>query len=107
MKECDNLIFPVSVLVNLEVVGTGGKDLMFQTTEEHPWLMNIYHHNVPNSFATTVAEEIYQNGLIPSDTDFTNFRRFAPNVAAYDFAHAYNAYAYHTENGEKCAESLS
>lgn len=73
---------------------------MFQTTREHSWLMNIYHHNVPNSFATTVAEEIYQNGLIPSDTDFTNFRRFAPNVAAYDFAHAYNAYAYHTKNGE-------
>uniref|UniRef100_A0A336LFA8 FXNA-like protease n=1 Tax=Culicoides sonorensis TaxID=179676 RepID=A0A336LFA8_CULSO len=88
----------VNVLINLEVVGPGGKELMFQTTAEHSWLMNIYHHNVPHSFATTVAEEIYQNGLIPSDTDFTNFRKFAPHVAAYDFAHAYNAYAYHTKN---------
>ncbi|XP_063704950.1 endoplasmic reticulum metallopeptidase 1-like [Culicoides brevitarsis] len=88
----------INVLVNLEVVGTGGKDLMFQTTREHSWLMNIYHHNVPHSFANTVAEEIYQNGLIPSDTDFTNFRKFAPQIAAYDFAHAYNCYAYHTKN---------
>lgn len=83
----------------MDVAGPGGRELMFQTSPEHPWLMDAYVKSIENPFATAIAEEIYQNGFIPSDTDFSNFREFVgPRLPAYDLAHIRNGFVYHTKH---------
>lgn len=92
-------LFYFRVLVNLDVAGPGGKELLFQTTPEHSWLMDAYVKSVKNPFATVIAEEMYQNGFIPSDTDFSVFRRHVgPRLPAYDLAHIRNGYVYHSKH---------
>ncbi|XP_050327626.1 endoplasmic reticulum metallopeptidase 1-like isoform X1 [Bactrocera neohumeralis] len=83
-------------LINLDSAGSGNREVLFQTGPNHPWLMDIYRKSVKRSFASTFAEEIFQSGLIPSDTDFRNFRDYG-NVPGLDMAHSYNGYVYHTK----------
>lgn len=86
-------------MINLDAAGPDGKELMFQTSPEHPWLMDAYMKSIKNPFATVIAEDIYQNGFIPSDTDFSNFREFVgERLPAYDLAHIRNGYVYHTKH---------
>lgn len=96
----------VGVLLNLEVTGAGGKELMFQTAPQHPWLMNAYANSVPNAFATSTAEEMYQNGFIQSDTDFTVFKTFGDSLPAMDFSQTYDCYSYHTKYDDMNAIKL-
>lgn len=49
-----------------------------------------------NPFATTLAEEIFQAGLLPSDTDFRIFRDHG-SVPGLDFALYDNGFSYHTK----------
>lgn len=67
-KEC-------KILVNLEACGHGGRIILFQTGPETPWLMK-YYNMVPHPYGQAAGEEIFQSGLIPSDTDFRIFRDF-------------------------------
>lgn len=88
----------IGVLLNLEVTGGGGKELMFQSAPDHPWLMKAYAKSVPSAFANVAGEEIYQNGLVQSDTDFTVFQKFGNEVPGIDFAQAHSCYTYHTRH---------
>ncbi|XP_017147220.1 endoplasmic reticulum metallopeptidase 1 isoform X2 [Drosophila miranda] len=81
-------------LINLD--GSGGRELLFQGGPNHPWLMEHYKKSIPHPFATTTGEEIFQAGLIPSDTDFRIFRDFGV-VPGLDMAGIYNGFVYHTE----------
>lgn len=85
----------VKALLNWESVGSGGKEMLFQTGPYHPWLVKLYAESVPHPNAQSVAEEIFQSGLIPSDTDFRIFRDFG-GIVGMDFAHIVNGYRYHT-----------
>lgn len=67
-KEC-------KVLINLEACGSGGRIILFQTGPQNPWLMK-YYNMIPHPFGQAAGEEIFQSGLIPSDTDFRIFRDF-------------------------------
>lgn len=58
--------------------------------------MKYYHKSVPCPFATTIAEELFQNNYIPSDSDFRIFRDYG-GVPGLDMAHAYRGYTYHTK----------
>lgn len=85
----------VRALLNWESVGSGGKEMLFQTGPFHPWLVKLYAQSVVHPNAQSVAEEIFQSGLIPSDTDFRIFRDFG-GIVGMDFAHIVNGYRYHT-----------
>lgn len=67
-KEC-------KILINLEACGAGGKLILFQTGPNTPWLMK-YYKMVPHSYGQVAGEEIFQSGIIPSDTDFRIFRDY-------------------------------
>lgn len=86
----------VKAVINLDSAGNGGREILFQSGPNHPWLMKYYRKSVPYPFASTIAEELFQNKFIPSDTDFRIFRDYG-KIPGLDLAHSYNGYVYHTE----------
>ncbi|XP_017462769.1 PREDICTED: endoplasmic reticulum metallopeptidase 1-like, partial [Rhagoletis zephyria] len=56
----------------------------------------IYRNTAKRSFATTFAEELFQSGIIPSDSDFRIFKNFG-HIPGLDIAHFKNGYVYHTK----------
>ncbi|KAH8401893.1 hypothetical protein KR009_008524 [Drosophila setifemur] len=81
--------------INLEVAGSGGRDLLFQSGPNNPWLMKYYREFAEHPFATTMAEEIFQANILPSDSDYRNFRDFG-HIPGLDMAQVSNGYVYHT-----------
>ncbi|XP_073691638.1 endoplasmic reticulum metallopeptidase 1-like isoform X2 [Garra rufa] len=86
----------VRAFVNLDAAGVGGKELVFQTGPKNPWLIQAYARAAVHPFATVVGQEIFQSGLIPSDTDFRIFRDYG-NIPGIDLAFIDNGYLYHTK----------
>ncbi|XP_034480031.1 endoplasmic reticulum metallopeptidase 1-like isoform X2 [Drosophila innubila] len=83
-------------VVNLDAGGSGGRDILFQTGPSHPWLANYYKKSAKHPFATTLAEEIFQAGLIPSDTDYRIFVQHG-NIPGVDISQFTNGFIYHTK----------
>lgn len=85
----------VKAFINLEAAGAGGKETLFQTVPGSTWLLN-YFKNVQNPVAQAVAEEMFQNGFIPSDSDFRIFQDYG-HIPGMDFAFTSKGYHYHTK----------
>ncbi|XP_017128845.1 endoplasmic reticulum metallopeptidase 1-like [Drosophila elegans] len=84
------------IVINLDAAGSGCRELLFQTGPNNPWLVKYYKQNAEHPFATTMAEEIFQTGIIPSDTDFSIFSDYG-NLVGYDIGLVCNGFVYHTK----------
>lgn len=80
-------------VVNLEAVGTAGRELLFQATNEQ---MIRAYSKVPHPYGSILATEIFGTGVIVSDTDFRQFVAYG-NLTGLDMAFISNSYYYHTQ----------
>lgn len=49
---------------------------LFFSGPQHPWLIQTYAQSVSYPFASILGQEIFQGGLVPSDTDYQIFHRY-------------------------------
>ena len=85
----------VRAFVNLESAGPGGKAVLFQAGPGNDWLTEEYARSVPLPYGTVLGQDIFQSGVIPSDTDFRVYRD-AGRLRGLDVAFYQDGYAYHT-----------
>ncbi|KAH8371341.1 hypothetical protein KR093_007019, partial [Drosophila rubida] len=96
----------LKAFVNLDAAGSNGRELLFQSGPNHSWLIKYYYKNAKHLFGTTLAEEIFQSGIIPSDSDFRIFKEHMPennkslllfSLIGLDMGQIVNGYIYHTK----------
>ncbi|KAJ7509606.1 hypothetical protein B0H11DRAFT_1960274 [Mycena galericulata] len=75
----------------IEAAGTTGRELLFQATSEE--MVEAYSH-VPRPFGTIFANDIFNSGVLLSDTDFRQFEEYL-DVPGLDIAIVGNSYLYH------------
>lgn len=83
----------VRAAINLEGAGSGGPEIMFQSTSAA--LIHAYTASAPYPHGSVLGEELFATGAIPSDTDFRIFRDVG-QWPGLDIAYYRNGYVYHT-----------
>ncbi len=80
------------LVINIEARGTSGPSLMFETSTNSRWLVDVFARSARRPFASSLFYEIYR--YLPNDTDFTVFRD--AGMPGLNFAFIGNVKNYHT-----------
>eukprot|EP00033_Pygsuia_biforma_P003366 GCRY01003687.1.p1 GENE.GCRY01003687.1~~GCRY01003687.1.p1 ORF type:complete len:886 (+),score=125.92 GCRY01003687.1:1226-3883(+) len=87
----------VSAFLNLESVGAGGRQMVFQSVPNSSWLLKAFGRNALYPAASVVAEDFYRSGVIPSGTDFKIYSaQTYGQIPGLDLAFFDNPWVYHT-----------
>uniref|UniRef100_T1H709 FXNA-like protease n=1 Tax=Megaselia scalaris TaxID=36166 RepID=T1H709_MEGSC len=62
----------IKALINLDSAGSGGREILFQSGPNHPWLMKYYKRCAKHPYASTIGEELFQHNF--SRYRFPSFR---------------------------------
>ncbi|XP_060607181.1 endoplasmic reticulum metallopeptidase 1-like [Ruditapes philippinarum] len=89
----------IKAFVNIDSAGNGGWEVVFQTGPLHPWLTRAYAESAPYPSGSILGQELFQSGIIPSDTDYRIYRDFG-DIPGLDIAYITNGYVYHTQNDQ-------
>ena len=83
----------VKAFINIEAAGSGGRELMFQATSNAMAL--AWARAAPFPHGSIIGQEVFQSGIIPSDTDF---RMYVDKlkIPGMDLANVENGQNYHT-----------
>ncbi len=79
-------------VVNLDSRGTTGPSLLFETSDDNRWLIDIAAASLPRPDTSSLFYTIYK--WLPNDTDLTVLR--AAGLAGVNFAHIGDVERYHT-----------
>ncbi len=82
----------VGAVVNLDSRGTTGSSLLFETSDDNRWLIDLAAASLPRPDTSSLFDTIYK--WLPNDTDLTVFRR--AGLAGVNFAHIGDVERYHT-----------
>uniref|UniRef100_A0A182M171 FXNA-like protease n=1 Tax=Anopheles culicifacies TaxID=139723 RepID=A0A182M171_9DIPT len=85
----------VAAFMNLDVAANSGREIMFQSGPNYPFLMAYYRDYVRRPYANTLGEEVFQMGLVPSFTDYETLSKEG-GWPGLDFALSSYGYLYHT-----------
>ncbi|WP_158501535.1 M28 family metallopeptidase [Vitiosangium sp. GDMCC 1.1324] len=84
----------VRAFVNLEATGLGGRAILFQAGPDASWLLDAYARAVPDPFGDVLGQDLFQNHLIPADTDSHVYR--TARIPGLDLALFQDGYAVHS-----------
>ena len=89
----------VRCVLNLEAMGNGGRHRMFQTTRGYASnrYLKLWSDAVGKPSGSVLASDLFDLGIIKSDTDLRMFRDFG-DTPGFDFAFLEQGHVYHTPN---------
>lgn len=79
--------------VNVDAIGSDGPVMLFETGPGNAWLAGAWARHAPRPRGGSFGTEVYS--YLPSDTDFTIFKR--QEIPGLNFAAAGDSYSYHTD----------
>jgi hypothetical protein len=79
--------------INVEAIGSRPPVMLFEAGPGNAWLTGVWARYAPNPRGGSFGTEVYRH--LPSDTDFTIFRRH--EIPGLNFAAAGDSYSYHTD----------
>ena len=86
----------VKYVLNLEAIGSGGQEMVFQCNSG--WLAGFYGSISPHPHASVMAHELFKYALNRmASTDWATLMEYGPiGIRGMDTAYVENGYVYHT-----------
>lgn len=86
----------VGAFINIESTGPWGPDVLFQ---HQGWALDAYARAAPRPRGNSVAQDFFELGVIPADTDYRVLRESSDKVRipGIDVAFLFDGLAYHTK----------